>query len=199
MKFQGRLKAITFKDERVSVLLEDARIFTDAQIWEDYTDLRLVKSGKYKKGEVWMSAFEGSAPQVYQACRELEKGVEVDVSVVENKGFFNITGIRLKMREVDVNEDLQPEFPEEEPSSEQRPPDSPEAQAEEMLKEEAEEERASNELDKRKQIEVSDRDISIIRQCCIKAVGAMVNFDVKNWADLVALAMRLEKYVLEGK
>jgi hypothetical protein len=203
-RFQGKIKAITFKDARVSVLLEDTTFLSNDGDWEQWTDWELIKSGKYKKGEVWVSAFEQSAPEVFQACKMIEKGSEVEVDIFKTeKGFLNINNIRMGVPDKDINEDLKsPEPPEEpqppwppgattEPSSDQRPPDSPEAQ----------DERTSTALDN---VAVS-REVLIIRQTCIKAASAAVNgtpidMTVKGNKELVvAIARRLEKYVLEGK
>jgi hypothetical protein len=107
---------------------------------------------------------------------------------------LNINNISLKVPDRDVNEDLKPpDVHKEDPDPKwtHKPPDSPEAQAEEMLKEEAEEERASNELDK---IVVS-KEVLIIRQTCIKAASNVGNTEHQ----VVEIAKRLEKYVLEGK
>jgi hypothetical protein len=206
LRFDGKIKAITFKGERASVLLEGARIFKEGQqVWEDYTDERLVKTGKYAKGEVWMSTFESSNAAGYQACKELEKmgkGVGVDVSVVENKGFLNIAGIGLNLKEVDVNADLEPPDDHEkqaelteEPSSTQRPKDSPEAQATKLVETTG---------DIVAEIEATAKDVLIVRQTCIKAAGFVVE-DHNNISDktreekVVALAKRLETFVLTGK
>ena len=214
MKLQGKIKTIIFKGERVSVLLEDARIFTDAQKWEAYTDIELVKDGEYKKGETWLSSFK---KHIYQACEELKKmgkGIEVDVEVIVGKaGFKNIETIALAVPEVDVNADLKPpDVPEEEPewteglhstmlekkpSSTQRSKDSPEAVAERMLKEEKIEEQASRQLKMKVESIAVDKDTLIIRQTCIKAAG-MSQVAIKP-EEIVEIAKRLEKFVLEGK
>jgi len=112
------------------------------------------------------------------------------------KGFLNIKSIGLKVPEVDVNEDMPPDAP-----LEKRDKDSPENDIEEMLKEEAEEERASNELDRRDEIVATTKDIQIIRQTCVKAVGAMLNLSAvdKTTQDLIKIARRFEQYVLTGK
>ncbi len=187
-RFQGKIKAIKFGDSRVSVLLEDTTFLSNDGDWKQWTDWELIKSGKYKKGEVWVSAFEQSAPEVFQACKIIEKGSEVEVDIFKTeKGFLNINNIRLGVPDVDVNEDL-------------KPPDMP---AEEKLKDspEAEAERMSTALDN---VEAS-REVLIIRQTCIKAAGSAVSGTPLHTTEenravlIVAIAKRLEKYVLEGK
>ena len=129
-RFNGTIKAITFKDARVSVLLENTTFLSNEGDWKQWVDWKLIEMGKYKKGDVWVSAFEQSAPEVFQACKVIEKGAEVEVEIFKtDKGFLNINNIQMKVPDVDVNADLKPP---EEPSSTQRPPDSPESQAEEM-------------------------------------------------------------------
>lgn len=193
-RFQGKIKAITFKDARVSVLLEDTTFLSNEGDWKQWTDWELIKTGKYKKGEVWVSAFEQSAPEVFQACKMIEKGSEVEVDIFKtDKGFLNMNNIRLGVPDVDVNKDLEP------PSSEQRPEDSPEAEAEKLA--EAQDERTSTALDD----VVASREVLIIRQTCIKAAGSalsgkLIDMAIRENTELfVALAKRLEKYVLEGK
>jgi len=192
-RFQGKIKAITFKDARVSVLLEDTTFLSNDGDWKQWTDWELIKTGKYKKGEVWVSAFEQSAPEVFQACKIIEKGSEVEVDIFKTeKGFLNMNNIRLGVPDVDVNADLTPP---DEPSSEQRPPDSPEAEADKLA--EAQDERMSTALD---DVAVS-REVLIIRQTCIKAVGnAVSGSTVSELGEfIVAIAKRLEKYVLGGE
>jgi len=217
-RFQGKIKAITFKDARVSVLLEDTTFLTNDGDWKQWTDWELIKTGKYKKGEVWVSAFEQSAPEVFQACKIIEKGSEVEVDIFKTeKGFLNINNIRLGVPDIDVNAELTPpditgdDAPKKgyegvgggfsnEPSSEQRPPDSPEAEADKLA--EAQDERTSTALDN----VTASREVLIIRQTCIKAVGSALNLvnDGKakvtpNEELFVAIAKRLEKYVLSGE
>ena len=190
-RFNGKIKVVRFTDARVSVLLEDTTFLSNEGDWKQWTDWKLVEGGKYKKGEVWVSAFEQSAPEVYQACKIIEKGAEVEVDIFKTeKGFLNINNIQLKVPEVDVNEDLEPP---DMPSSEQRPEDSPEAEAEEIVE--------STTGDIMAEIEATAKDIQIIRQTCVKAIGAMVNLPATNKTtnDLVKIAQRFEKYVLEGK
>ena len=195
-RFNGTIKAITFKDARVSVLLENTTFLSNEGDWKQWVDWKLIETGKYKKGDVWVSAFEQSAPEVFQACKVIEKGSEVEVEILKTKkGFLNINNIQLKVPDVDVNADLQPP---EEPSSTQRPKDSPETQAERMIEEPqppwppgATKEKPSTAVDK---------DTLIIRQTCIKAVGSGMRLENENDAEVaVAIAKRLEKYVLEGK
>ena len=189
-RFNGTIKAITFKDARVSVLLENTTFFSNEGDWKQWVDWKLIETGKYKKGDVWVSAFEQSAPEVFQACKVIEKGSEVEVEIFKTeKGFLNINNIQLKVPDVDVNADLQPPG---EPSSDQREPDSPEAQAEEM----SEKEYASKSI----AVDMSDKDRHIIRECCVKAVGNGMRLENENDAEVaVAIAKRLEKYVLEGE
>lgn len=181
MKLTGRIKTIIFKGERVSVLLEDTQVFTEDQKWMPYTDITLVKDGKYKKGETWLSSFKES---IYQGCRELSRGVEVEVGViVTERGFKNIESIGLKLPEVDVLEDT----PLDEPFPEEKIPPEEESTTGDIMAE----------------IEATHKDVLIIRQTCIKAVGAIFKISQDKWArdvDIaVAIATRLEKYVLEGK
>ena len=220
-RFQGTIKAITFKDARVSVLLENTTFLSNEGDWKQWTDWELIKTGKYKKGDVWVSAFEQSAPEVFQACKMIEKGSEVEVDIFKTeKGFLNINNIRLGVPEKDINEDLKPPdtkieipeggsvmFPEsgivatrasDMPSSDQRPPDSPEAEADKLA--EAQDERISTALDN----VTASTEVLIIRQTCIKAASNVVgntDGDTKDYVQerIVAIAKRLEKYVLEGK
>ena len=187
-RLNGTIKSIMFKDARVSVLLTSTTFLSKEGDWKQWVDWKLVEGGKYKKGDVWVSAFEQSAPEVYQACKMIEKGSEVEVDIFKTeKGFLNINNIQLKVPDKDVNEDLEPP----EPSSKQRPKDSPEAEAEEM----------STALDN---VEAS-REVLIIRQTCIKAAGSamsgkLIDMAIRENTELfVALAKRLEKYVLSGK
>lgn len=189
MKLQGKIKTIIFKGERVSVLLEDARIFTDAQKWEEYTDIELVKDGEYKKGETWLSSFK---KHIYQACEELKKmgkGIEVDVEVIVGKaGFKNIEKIALAVPEVDVNKDL-------------LPPDTPETEESMFPEEERAEDSPEAEIEKLVESTAVDKDTLIIRQTCLKAIGSAIQVDKDaDWkatgAWIVALAKMLEDYVL---
>ncbi len=206
-RFQGTIKAITFKDARVSVLLENTTFMSNEGDWKQWVDWKLIEGGKYKKGEVWVSAFEESAPEVFQACKMIEKGSEVEVEIFKTeKGFLNINNINLKVPEKDINADLEPPdakieipeggsvlFPEsgivatrasDMPSSTQRDPDSPEAQAERLVE----------------SIAVDTQSLLIIRQTCCKAVGAGMRLENENDAEVaVAIAKRLEKYVLTGE
>jgi hypothetical protein len=196
-RFNGTIKAITFKDARVSVLLENTTFFSNEGDWKQWVDWKLIETGKYKKGDVWVSAFEQSAPEVFQACKVIEKGSEVEVDIFKTeKGFLNINNIRMGVPDKDINEDLKPP---DEPSSEQRPPDSPEAEAEKLTEKEpqppwppgATKEKSSNAVDK---------DTLIIRQTCVKAVGSGMRLENENDAEVaVVIAKRLEKFVLEGK
>ena len=84
-RFNGTIKAITFKDARVSVLLTGTTFLSQEGDWKQWVDWKLIESGKYKKGDVWVSAFEQSAPEVYQACKVIEKGAEVEVDIFKRK------------------------------------------------------------------------------------------------------------------
>ena len=201
-RFQGKIKAIKFEAGRVSVLLENTTFLSNDGDWKQWTDWKLVEGGKYTKGDVWVSAFEQSAPEVYQACQVIEKGSEVEVDIFKTeKGFLNINNIHLKVPDRDVNEDLKPP---EEPSSEQRPKDSPEAQAEEMsttvdatVRETTtpEDVRATSIT-----LDTPDKETLIIRQTCVKAVGSGMRLENENDAEVaVAIAKRLEEFVLTGK
>lgn len=185
MKIQGTIKVLSFKGERVAIKLGDARFLTRDREWKEWNDWNAIEAKKAGKGEIWISSFKD---YIYQACHEFEKGTEVEATVEENKGFWNIENIELKVPERDINEDMPPDapFPTEEPSSDRREPDSPKAQAEKMVE--------SATLD--------TKDTHIIRECCIYAVGYALNVADINKLDapkIVALAKRLEKYVLEGK
>ncbi len=205
-RFNGTIKAITFKDARVSVLLTDTTFLSNEGDWKQWVDWKLVEGGKYKKGEVWVSAFEQSTPEVYQACREIEKGAEVEVEIFKTeKGFLNINNISLKVPERDVNEDLRPpdmpdaptgaagEVPPEEPqppwppgatkepSSTQRPKDSPEAQAEEMLE----------------SIAIDTKEYRIVFQACLKGLGA--SHLAKTYEELINMTERAVQRVFRGK
>ena len=183
MKLTGRIKTIIFKGERVSVLLEDARVFTEDQKWIPYTDISLVKDGKYKKGETWLSSFKES---IYQGCRELNKGVEVEVGViVTERGFKNIESIGLKLPEVDVLEEVPPDLPDDMTVKETTTPEDVEG--------------ASTTGDIMAEIEATHKDVLIIRQTCIKAAGAVASGQGLDIKEIVVVAKRLETYVLTGK
>jgi hypothetical protein len=224
-RFNGTIKAVTFKDARVSVLLENTTFFSNEGDWKQWTDWELLKKGGYKKGDVWVSAFEQSAPEVFQACKVIEKGSEVEVEIFKTeKGFLNINNIQLKVPDVDVNADLKPP---DEPSSDQRPKDSPEAEVERMLEKEprppdlkdlsrkelselSQEELINRSVEEESRVEMkpvpsttvdmTTKDVHIIRECCVKAVGSGMRLENENDAEVgVAIARRWEKYVLEGK
>ncbi len=224
-RFNGRIKAITFKDARVSVLLENTTFMSNEGDWKQWVDWKLIEGGKYKKGEVWVSAFEQSAPEVFQACKMIEKGSEVELEIYKgDKDFLNINNIQLKVPEKDINADLEPpteETPSKgEPSSDQRDPDSPEAQAERMvdemppkpksttvdIKEAPKPPDSFTKEDARRAVKqvsenrAPDKEILIIRQTCVKAVGSGMRLENENDAEVaVAIARRLEKFVLTGE
>jgi hypothetical protein len=178
MRIVGKIQAFSFKEGKVAVKLEGARFLTQEQTWKEWVDW---DDKTTKKGEIWISSFDDA---IYQACRELEKGQEIDATVLgkqakSGKTFWNIKNIGLKIPERDVKEDMPPE-PDWSDMPEERDPDSPESQIEEMVE--------SATLD------MPDKDILIIRQTCIKAAS-----NVAGQGDaegLIFIARKLEKYVL---
>lgn len=199
MKFIGNIKAIKTTSEKVSLMLENARCLGKENKWKTWEDYDLLKTGKYKKGQVWLSAWHNSSPHVYQAIKffdeddasqNFQKGSEVEGEAYKpnpDKPFWNIKSIGLKVPEVDVNEDMPPEHPDE-----HRPfPEDADEEARKRILAERQIYDPSTTLD------MTAKDISIIRQTCVKAAGA--SGIAAEPEGVVDIAKRLEKYVLEGK
>lgn len=234
MKITGTIKVLSFKGDRVAIKLGDAQFLTRDREWKDWNDWDAIEKKQVGKGEIWISSFK---EDVYQACKgfdedddsqNIQKGAEIVADVKENKGFWNITSIGLKVPDKDIHGDMPPddeptEFKDEEghysygageneeqhklkPSSKQRPKDSPEAKAEEMVEKLTPEQEQQMMMAEAKSKELSTtldrKDTHIIRECCIYAVGYALSVTDINKLDapkIVALAKRLEEYVLTGK
>lgn len=194
MRFEGNLKTTKITNEKASVMLENARYFSKEGEWQQWNDYDLMKSGKYKKGDVWLSAWANSAPHVYDGVQQIERGSEVEGEAFKpnpDKPFWNIRGINMKLPEVDVNEEMPPDM-----TGSSTPPLTPEEE-QKMIGYEIEEERASSELDKSRQVETDKTQLQIIRQTCLKAGSNIAG--VGDAEALIKIARRLERFVLEGK
>ena len=171
MKITGTIKVLSFKGDRVIIKLDDAQF--------------LSKEGKWEKqyGDVWISSFDDHVIQSVRLFDEdddsnnIKKGSEIQAVVKSNQGkdgrtYLNIVNVGLRVKEVDVLEEV--------------PPDEP-----------LPEEETPPEEEKSTTVDTTTTEYRIVFQACLKAVGAS-NL-AQSFQELIEMAERATQRTFKGK